>query len=264
MSKRTETSLRLATWNIHSGIGRDGYHDMERIAAVLAEIDADVIGLQEVGWHRRTHHRIDQFAYLREHTGYTVVEGLVRDPLRAQFGNALLSRLPIDTSRWVDLKIPGHVPRAALVADLRGAAPLQVTVLHLGLTVWERERQIRRLMEALGRAGAAQQEATHKEAVRAIQGLREGAAPDDGLPPSVLLGDFNMLRRRTRASAIVADRFPTVVRMPTYPTRSPQLSLDRIYLSPHWELVDARVVNHGLALQASDHLPLIAEARLVR
>src|SRR3546814_13342262 len=87
---------------------------MGRILSVLEEIDADVVGLQEVGWHRRTHHRIDQFSYLREFTDYTVVEGLVRDPLRAQFGNALLTRLPVDKVCWVDLKIPGHVPRGEI------------------------------------------------------------------------------------------------------------------------------------------------------
>src|SRR3546814_14176575 len=104
---------------------------MGRVVSVLEEIDADVVGLQEVGWHRPTHHRIDQFAYLRERTDYTVVEGLVRDPLRARFGNALLTRLPIEGSRWVDLKVRGHVPRAALVAEVkRGAALLQVAVLH--------------------------------------------------------------------------------------------------------------------------------------
>src|SRR3546814_16162432 len=51
-------------------------------------------------------------------------------------------------------------------------------------------------------------------------------------------------------------------RIPTYPVRRPQLSLDRIYLSPQWEVADARVLDHGAALQASDHLPLVAEVRI--
>lgn len=242
MSRRKDQRLKFATWNIHSGIGGDRHFDMGRIAAVLAEIDADVVGLQEVGWHRSTHHRIDQFAYLREHTGYTVVEGLVRDPLRAKFGNALLTRLPVAGSRWVDLKIRGHVPRAALVAELETeAAPLQVAVLHLGLTVWERERQTRRLLEA----------------------LRKEAEPGDDPLPAVLLGDFNMLRRRTRASEILAERFPTCVHLPTYPTPRPRLSLDRIYLSREWEVSEVLVFDSELALHASDHLPLVAETRLV-
>jgi endonuclease/exonuclease/phosphatase family metal-dependent hydrolase len=257
MFSRTDDSLRLATWNMHSGIGGDRGFDMGRIVAVLAEIDADVVGLQEVGWHRRAHHRIDQFAYLREHTGYTVVEGLVRDPLRARFGNALLTRLPVERTQWVDLKIRGHVPRAALAAQVqRGAALLQVAVLHFGLTVWEREMQTKRLMQALA------QQALSGEALTGKAPRVDGAA-DAAPPPAVLLGDFNMLRRRTRASAILAERFPTCVRLPTYPVRRPQLSLDRIYLSSHWEVTDARVVNHGAALHASDHLPLVAEARLI-
>ncbi|MEQ9606057.1 MAG: endonuclease, partial [Kiloniellaceae bacterium] len=86
MSDRPPSTLRFATWNIHSGIGGDRHFDMGRIAEVLQAIDADVVGLQEDGWHRGTHHRVDQFAWLRENTGYTVIEGLVRDPLRAQFG----------------------------------------------------------------------------------------------------------------------------------------------------------------------------------
>src|SRR3546814_20757644 len=130
MSSQTDNSLKLATWNIHSGIGGDRYFDMGRVVSVLEEIDADVVGLQEVGWHRPTHHRIDQFAYLRERTAYTVVEGLFRDPLRARLGTALLTRLPIQTRRWVDLKVHRNVPRSATVAEVHhGAAWLQLHFL---------------------------------------------------------------------------------------------------------------------------------------
>ena len=83
--------LRLATWNIHSAIGTDERMDMRRVASVIESIKPDIIGLQEVGWHRSHHSRFDQFAFLREHTAYRVVEGLTRDPLRSQFGNALLT-----------------------------------------------------------------------------------------------------------------------------------------------------------------------------
>ena len=40
--------LRVATYNIHRGRGLDGRTRLERIAAVLATIDADVVALQEV------------------------------------------------------------------------------------------------------------------------------------------------------------------------------------------------------------------------
>lgn len=239
---RAAGSLRLATWNIHYGIGTDGRFDLDRTLAVLESIDADVIGLQEVGWHRQSHNRVDVFEYLRDNTGYEVVEGLVRDPLRSRFGNAILTRLPLRRTQWIDLKVRGHVPRAAILAEVEtGGAPISVVSLHFGLATWERERQAQRLVDAL---------ATDAQASK-------GAAP-----PAALLGDFNMLRPRTRASQILAGRFPTAVRQPTYPVRTPMLSLDRIYLSPEWELTEAVVVRDDLAVRASDHLPLVAEAKL--
>lgn len=234
---RPDGILKLATWNIHYGIGMDNRLDMTRIISALDKIDADVIGLQEVGWHRRSHNRVDQFAYLREHTDYHVVEGLVRDPLRARFGNALLTRIPVRETQWIDLKVTGHVARAALLVELETAStPVRVAVVHLGLTTWERERQTRILID---------ETVTRKETPL----------------PTALLGDFNMLRSKTRASQLLANHFPTCVRTPTFPARRPILSLDRIYLSDDWELAGSQVFRGELALQASDHLPLVAQAR---
>ena len=52
------------------------------------------------------------------------------------------------------------------------------------------------------------------------------------------------------------------MRKPTYPVRTPMLSLDRIYLSAEWELGEAEVLRDDATVKASDHLPLVAEARL--
>jgi len=45
-------SLRVATWNIHNGRGADGRRNLHRIAAVIEQLQADLIGLQEVGCDR--------------------------------------------------------------------------------------------------------------------------------------------------------------------------------------------------------------------
>ena len=53
-SRKTHT-VRVATYNIHRARGLDGRTRLERIAAVLATIDADIVALQEVvGCHRRS------------------------------------------------------------------------------------------------------------------------------------------------------------------------------------------------------------------
>ena len=235
---RSASGLRFATWNIHSGVGSDERMDLDRIVSVIETIDADVIGLQEVGWHRSHHARIDQFAYLRERTDYHVVEGLVRDPLRSRFGNALLSRLPVASVRWIDLKILGHAPRGAIAVDLlHGATRLRVVVAHFGLSPPEREIQAARIIEAI--------------------------APDAvGAPPVVILGDFNIVREWTRASRLLRGHLAACVSAPTYPAWRPLFALDRIYLSAHWTIQMSHVLRTDLAMRASDHLPLMAEAAL--
>ena len=39
--------MRVATYNVHSCIGGDGRHDPERVATVIAELNADIVALQE-------------------------------------------------------------------------------------------------------------------------------------------------------------------------------------------------------------------------
>ena len=48
MNPFTMRRLRVATYNIHKARGLDGRTRVERIARVLAQVDADVIALQEV------------------------------------------------------------------------------------------------------------------------------------------------------------------------------------------------------------------------
>ena len=56
--------LRVAAYNIHRCVGRDGIENFARVAAVLEEINADVVALQEVTSH---HDRsVDMLAYLAD------------------------------------------------------------------------------------------------------------------------------------------------------------------------------------------------------
>ena len=67
--------LTVATYNIHDAIGADGEFAPERISAVIAELNADVIALQEIGSHVAG---TDVLAYLRDATGYIAVAGPTR------------------------------------------------------------------------------------------------------------------------------------------------------------------------------------------
>jgi len=103
--------MRVMTYNIQYGKGRDGRYDIERIADVLLE--ADIIGLQEVEayWDRSGNiHQVEAIAErlgsyywvygatVDIHKSWTDADGTVQNR-RRQFGNAILSRWPIITSR---------------------------------------------------------------------------------------------------------------------------------------------------------------------
>src|SRR5262249_61590820 len=57
--------LRIASYNLHGCVGRDGERDAERIAGVIGELGCDTVGLQEV-YH---------LGLLAERTGLQAVSG---------------------------------------------------------------------------------------------------------------------------------------------------------------------------------------------
>src|SRR3954471_14553622 len=130
--------VRLVTFNTHHGVGRDEKHDLARLAKLLATADADVICLQEVDRHFGDRSEdVDQAALLPRPRDMQLAWGPAIDEPRdgdrpaRQYGNALLSRLPILVSDVHPLPGGGgpRVARRSLV-ELDGGA-LWVTTTHL-------------------------------------------------------------------------------------------------------------------------------------
>src|SRR5262249_20267593 len=119
--------MRVATYNVHSCIGVDGRMDVGRVAGVLAELDADVVGLQE-GDSRASRGRGNQGEELARRLAMELAEGplLVEDA--GHFGNALLSRYPITVMRRRRFARTGREPRGFLHAVVRAEAD---TVWHV-------------------------------------------------------------------------------------------------------------------------------------
>lgn len=88
----------------------DGRQDVDRVAAVIRELDADVVGLQEVDCQHPPVLR-SQLDRLAEATGYVAVAGPTMQRRGATFGNALLLRARPAAVRRVDLAVAGREPR---------------------------------------------------------------------------------------------------------------------------------------------------------
>lgn len=99
-----EVTVRMATYNIQAGMGVDGEYDLDRLADTIRDMDADVIGLQEVDvhWGDRSENE-NTIKLLAEKLGMDYYFAPIYDldpdegsKKRKQYGVAVLSEYPIE------------------------------------------------------------------------------------------------------------------------------------------------------------------------
>ncbi|NKC30532.1 EEP domain-containing protein [Roseomonas sp. BU-1] len=232
--------MRVASYNVHKCVGTDRRFDPARIAAVIGELGADLVAVQEADrrFGRRT--GLLDVAALERDTGLVPLPVSDLPDGHGWHGNALLVR-PGTPARIRRLALPGAEPRGALVAELDlPAGRLRVVAAHLGLLRSSRTAQ----------------------AIAILRALAEDRHP----VPTLLLGDLNEWRPGARSSLRAFE--PLFGRAgpgtPSFPARMPVLALDRILGWPRGLVHGVRAHESGLARVASDHLPLTAFVRLGR
>jgi len=248
--------VRLVTFNTHHGVGEDLRHDLVRLARLLHAVDADVICLQEVDrYFGDRSEDVDQALLLSRALDMQLAWGPAIDEPRPgddrprQYGNALLSRLPILISDVHRLPGAGE-PRCALrtMLELDGGT-LWVTNTHLS---------------------------TGKPDRRAEQVAALAALHTDSMAAGVLVGDFNArpdapelasLRGRFADSwELAADRddqagwrFWQRDEGHTHPASAPHRRIDQVWVSEGVSVAGAQVLD---AEGASDHLPLMVDLQV--
>jgi endonuclease/exonuclease/phosphatase family metal-dependent hydrolase len=250
--------VRLATFNIlHARSQSDDRVDLDRFAAAVASLDADVLALQEVDRYQSRSSDADLTAVAAEAMGapeHRFVAALAgvpgatwmaadgdEQPDSAAYGIALLSRFPVRAWHTVRLApVPVRVPmffqgsrRPELVRDEpRVAVAATVTTPHGVVTVanahltfveWWSGRQLARVRDSLSGADR----------------------------PFVLMGDLNM--GPERASRITGMR-PLVTGL-TFPAGAPREQLDHVLLDGELPPATGRVVE----LPLSDHRALVVD-----
>ncbi len=199
--------MRLLTWNVHYGFGADGRFDLDRIADRIRHHDPDVVALQEVERFWKRSFETDQPAELaRRLPDYYWVYGPnldmhagtpERPNRRRQFGNMILSRWPILSSRNFPLPKFGtltqhSIQQGALEAVVRtpSGRPLRVYSTHLShLSAHTRLPQIEALL-AIHRRAFAEGGAWCGGHPDPRAGWTEGEMPP--MPrEAVIMGDLN-------------------------------------------------------------------------
>jgi endonuclease/exonuclease/phosphatase family metal-dependent hydrolase len=229
------TRLRVASFNTHFGVTRRS--EPFDIVGAIADIDADVIGLQEVwepfGGTSFAVRAAEQLGYHRFETAVSPGRvsrkpSAISDSEAAEgwWGIALLSRYP--GIRLPDVEL-GRIPtdparRIALLVELDvEGTPVLVAVTHISHRLFGSPRQMRRLWSAVPRHGQ----------------------------PTVIMGDFNMWGP---VVSLLVPGWRRPVRGRTWPAHRPHSQLDHILVNDDVTPLGGEVLD----AYGSDHRPVRA------
>ncbi|MEP0841629.1 MAG: endonuclease/exonuclease/phosphatase family protein [Phycisphaerae bacterium] len=230
--------IRVMSYNIHHGEGTDGRLDLERIARVIREAQADLVALQEVDRGTARTGRVDQPARLAELTGMQALFEKNIDYEGGEYGNAILSHVPIERHRHVPLPNTGDgEQRGLLAAWVRaGSSRLLFCATHFDFRPADDDR--------LG-------------AVEVIRGL----VRDHPHLPVIVAGDLNALPESRPIRALLGFMRDTCpAGLPdafTAPSRRPRWRIDYVLFTdrPGLAVNDYRILPESTA---SDHRPVVA------
>jgi endonuclease/exonuclease/phosphatase family metal-dependent hydrolase len=233
--------LTFASYNIHKAVGIDRRRDPDRIIAVLREIDADVVALQEADRRFGERASVLPRQAIDEHTPYLAVPldhgHFSRPDSLGWHGNALLVRRGLKIADAGIVPLPTLEPRGAIRADIEIAGGIvRVVGMHLDLSGLRRRQQVRTVLDHVGAC--------------------------DGDHPAVLMGDFNEWARHGGCFREFHRGWRLLAPGRSFPSRRPVAQLDRIVVSEAWDVAEARVHHSALATIASDHLPVLARLQL--
>jgi endonuclease/exonuclease/phosphatase family metal-dependent hydrolase len=239
---------RIVTYNVHRCVGNDRRLDVARIAAVLAELNPDIVALQELDVGRARTGHVDQAHEIARRLEMTHHFHAALRVEEERYGDAILTSYPEKLVKTGPL--PGHPhprmaalePRGALWVEVEiEGRPVQIINTHLGLV--PREQQV----QAAYLAGPGWLDSPKCKW------------------PMILLGDFNatgtsvvyrtLTAKLQPARRLARKKSPTF----TFPSPLPVLRIDHLFVSPGVKVLDVFAPFDPLTRVASDHLPLVMD-----
>ena len=229
--------IRVASYNIRKAICADRRRRPERILAILSEVGADIIALQEADRRFGARQSALPPELIAAHGDYKPVPFDIRHGSLGWHGNALLVRRDIEVLAAEPLTLPTLEPRGAVRADLLvDGCRVRIIGMHLDLSGLMRRRQVKSV-------------------------LMQAAACAPTLP-TVMMGDLNEWSVNRRCIADFAAGHHVLPTPPSFHARQPIARLDRIVVSRDIGVDEVGVHHSALAQIASDHLPVWAKLRL--
>lgn len=140
--------VRLATWNMGAARGSS----IDAVRDQLADVDADVVLIQEIEIGARRTDEIDQPAVLAEALAYDYAFAAALQFDGGDFGMAVFSRLPFQSAQRIALdSSDAYEPRIAIDATICvGPTPLRLVDVHADFMPEANARNLGELADRLG------------------------------------------------------------------------------------------------------------------
>jgi endonuclease/exonuclease/phosphatase family metal-dependent hydrolase len=222
---RSPQTLRVLTYNIHHGEGTDERFDYKRLAAVIERLEPDIVALQEVDYGTERASGADQAKLLAKLCHMHYAFGQAMPYQGGQYGEAILSRFPIE--RTVVHPLPYQLdlePRAAIEVVIHpvGIGPISFVGTHL----CHKSNELRTLQ---------------------TQRLNQLFPAQKG-NPTILAGDFNARPGSDPMNVLLSAGWIDAV--------SPRSAIDYVLVRAcdPWAVKDVIIVEEPIA---SDHDPVL-------
>lgn len=227
-------ALRVVSFNIRAGLSSS----LEAVGDVIAQLEPDVVALQEVDVGVARTGKVDQAAVLAARLGMKRVFAGSIQREGGDYGVAMLSRLPITRAERVDLKDRmAWEPRVAIDASVCvNGQEVRVVTVHADMLPWAAAANSRRLARKL---------------------------EERSMKPAIIAGDLNATPGEDAPRAFADTGFVDVLK-----TRAE----GRTFLGSN-RRIDYILTDEGLDLgvaeagrvetEVSDHVPVYAEFRAI-
>lgn len=243
-NKQASSIIRVMAYNVHhcNPPAQPGIIDIKAIADVITQQNPDLVALQEIDVNTKRSGKFNQAEELAKLTGMKYFFGKGIDYEGGEYGVAILSKYDIS-----DMK----VHRLPTQEGTKGE-PRVLTTAKINYP------------GAVIRFGSTHLDAQKADTNRKLQIQEINRIAAEETLPFIIAGDFNDVP----GSAVINELDKQFTRTcqqcdPTIPIINPKKAIDFIGFNPSskFKVVQTRVLN---GVNASDHLPVVAEIRIVR
>jgi len=234
--------VRVLTYNILHGATTKGDFDLDKIAAVIEKTNPDLVALQEVDFKTRRAKNYDLVTELGWRTKMTSLFASAMKFDGGAYGEGVLTKIPIITSRNVALPhSPNNEPRAALevTVELESGDTICFVGTHL------------------------EHQKNNPDRIDQTKKLNEVFCSNKY--PTILAGDLNDTPESEPISILKqcwtssSGNNPE----PTFSSENPRQKIDYIMYRPvnNWKVIETQVICDSIA---SDHCALLSVLELIK